>query len=238
MNDLSPINVIEETNFHNAWVKAIRFCYNQGNNIKFGNISDIKCIKDSCQLISLTGNAIQQILDKEIHPLYPFKQINQYCDEYTRQYLKTYLQKSLEEKFSYLYFDRLVNYDTIDQLSIMKDQLQEQIQTNITSNRCQAITWHPEIDLKTDNPPCLQSIQVRYIGNNKVDVHWHFRSRDLITAWQANVIAITECINNEIIPNNCIIARIVDYSDSLHIYDSMIDIAKEARFVPITQWPY
>ena len=239
MNNIPPINIIEENNFHNSWVKAIRFCYKYGTSIAFGDTNNIKYAKDSCQLISLTRNAIQQIINKEIHPSYPFKQINQYCDEYTRKYLKTYLQKPTEQQFVYLYFDRLVNYSNIDQLSIMKEQLQEQMQTSITSNRCQAITWHPEIDLKTDSPPCLQSIQIRYIGNKQVDVHWHFRSRDLITAWQANVIAITECINNEIIkPNDCTIARIVDYSDSLHIYDSMVDIAKEVRFVLITQWPY
>lgn len=237
---LSPINIIEETDFHNAWVKAVRFCLRYGNQIKFGSVLDIKYAKDSCQLISISGNAISQIENFEIHPKYPFKSIEQYCNEYTRKYYNEYNIKPESEKFEYLYFERLINYDNqLDQLAIMKQQLKNQIETGIISNSCHAITWMPATDLISSNPPCLQSIKIHYIGENKVDVHWHFRSRDLITAWQANVIAITKCINTEIIqPNNCKIARIVDYSDSLHIYNSMIDIANKVDYVPITKWPY
>jgi thymidylate synthase len=77
------------------------------------------------------------------------------------------------------------------------------------------------------------SIQVRYVGEQKVDVHWHFRSRDLISAWQANVIALTECINREVVwPNNCRLARIIDYSDSLHLYNNMQNVVNEVELVP------
>ncbi|MFA5696690.1 MAG: hypothetical protein WC917_04615, partial [Bacilli bacterium] len=62
-------------------------------------------------------------------------------------------------------------------------------------------------------------------------------SRDLM-ALQANIIAIAECLNREVVwPNNCRIARIVDYSDSLHIYDSMQNVVDEVKLVPYTALP-
>ena len=240
---LSPINVIEETNFSNSWVKAIKFCSKYGQPVVFGDRKDPKNAKDSTQLISLTGNAIKEIENKEIHPRFPFKQVGQYCREFERDYLEKYLKKPDNQKFVYLYFERLVNYDCmreggiVDQLSILKSQLTEQIESRIMSNRSKAITWYPDVDLHSNSPPCLSEIQVRYIGDQQVDVHWHFRSRDLISAWMASIIALTECINREVIwPNNCQIARIVDYSDSLHIYDHMQNVVRDLEFVPITQW--
>ena len=242
MNTLAPINLIEETNFSNSWVKLGRFCFKYGKSVVFGDRKDPKKAKDSTQLVSLTGNAIKEVENREIHPKNPFKSIGPYCTEYTREFLKEYLLKPDEQKFSYLYFERLVNYDCgqeggiIDQLTIMRNQLAEQIESGVMSNRCQAITWYADQDSYSNSPPCLQFLQVRYIGNSQVDIHDHFRSRDWI-AWQSNLIAIIDCLNREVIkPNNCKIARIVDYSDSLHIYDNMQNVVEGVKFVPITQW--
>lgn len=245
MNNLSPINLIEETNFANSWTKAVKFCYKYGKPVVFGDRKDPKKAKDSCQVISLTGGAINEILDRKIHPQFPFKSIKEYCNEFTREYLEEYSKKPDNQQFNYLYFERLVNYDCgreggiIDQLAIMKSQLHEQIESGVMSNRSKVITWYPDMDLYSTASPCLSEIQVRYIGENQVDIHWHFRSRDLISAFQANVIALTECLNREVIwPNNCKIARIVDYSDSLHIYDNMQNVVKDLEFVPITEFPH
>lgn len=240
---IPPINFIESNNFHNAWVSAVKFCNHFGIPITFGDRVEPKEARDSCQLISLMGDAIAQIEAHEIHPKFPFRLVKQYCDEFTREYLEKYLKMPWNQKFTYLYLDRLVNYDCAeygitDQLSIMKDQLQDQIEFEVLSNRCQAITWYPEQDSHSNACPCLQRLWIRYIGDNQVDVHYDWRSRDLISAWQVNIIALTECLNREIIwPNNCKIARIVDYSDSLHIYDSMQNVIQDdLNFVPITQW--
>ena len=244
MNNLSPINLIEETNFANSWTKAVKFCYKYGKPVVFGDRKDPKKAKDSCQIISLIGGAINEILDRKIHPQYPFKSIDPYCQEFERDYLQEYLKKPDDAKFVYLYFERLVNYDcgqeggVIDQLAIMKSQLREQIESGVMSNRCQAITWYADQDSYSNSPPCLQFLQVRYVGTNQVDVHIHFRSRDLV-AWQANLIAIVNCLNREIIkPNGCTIGRVVDFNDSLHLYDNMSNIVEGLEFVPITQFSY
>jgi len=192
-------------------------------------------------LISMTGNAIKQIEAREVHPQYPFRRIEEYCNEFTRAFLDEYRSKPLKEQFSYLYFERLTHYESSsgrtssDQITLLKNALADQIKQDITSNRAQAITWYVPFDIKRSSPPCLQRIQIRYIPEHKVDVHLTWRSRDLFTAWQSNIVCIIEMLNREVIkPNNCQIIRIIDYSDSLHLYTRDIEEAKKVKLVPVS----
>ncbi|MCK9521359.1 MAG: hypothetical protein M0R74_20395, partial [Dehalococcoidia bacterium] len=57
------------------------------------------------------------------------------------------------------------------------------------------------------------------------------RSRDVM-AWQANVVAIVEMINREIVEPNKIV-RVIDTSDSLHVYHYDWELARTVRFVPV-----
>lgn len=253
------VDFIEETSFNNAWASAIRMVLANGTDLVIGGAEQRKPIKDSCMMISLTGNAIRQIEAKELHPQFPTKKIvlENYCNEFTMEYLKEYDRKEKEEKFSYLYFDRLVRYlqhvwsegfghsfRLHNQLEILREQLKGQVDANITSNRSQAITWQmadtiyydSKRDINPDyesiSPPCLQRIQIRYIPENKVDVHLTWRSRDLYTAWQSNIICLIDMLNREVIkPNNCQIARIIDFNDSLHIYKTDIGEARKMNLV-------
>jgi thymidylate synthase len=211
---LTPIFEINSTDFNNAWAQAVQNCL-KGPEITFGDAKNPKIAKDTIQAISLTGNAIFQVESGEIHPLYPFKNIKQYCEEFTREYLEKYDKKPAEEQFSYLYFDRLEG-----QLPRMCESLKNQISSGVSSNRCQAITWQPWIDSQSDASPCLQRIWLRHIGNNEVDVHFSWRSRDCFGAWQSNLIALVNMLYTEVLdPNNCLIKRIVDFNDSLHVYN-------------------
>lgn len=233
--------LIEERNFHNAWAKAIRAILREGPDLVIGGGDERKPIRDACMLISMTGNAIKQIEAHELHPQYPFKRIEEYCNEFTRPFLEEYRSKPVKERFTYLYFERLAHYEAYsgsnssDQLALLKDALADQIKQNITSNRFQAITWYVPVDIGRSSPPCLQRLQIRYIPENTVDVHLTWRSRDLFTAWQSNIVCIIEMLNREVIkPNNCQIVRIIDYSDSLHIYARDIEDAKQVNLVPVS----
>jgi len=235
------VHFIEERNFHNAWAKALHAILSKGTDLVIGGGDERKPIKDSCMLISLTGNAIKQIEARELHPQYPFRRIEEYCNEFTRAFLEAYRSKPVNEKFSYLYFERLAHYEasssfhSSDQITLLRDALAEQIKENITSNRAQAITWYVPFDIERSSPPCLQRIQVRYIPKNNVDVHLTWRSRDLFTAWQSNIVCIIDMLNREIIkPNNCRIVRIIDYSDSLHLYRRDLEDAKKVKLVPVS----
>lgn len=235
------VHLIEERNFHNAWAKAIHTILSKGTNLVIGGGDERKPIKDSCMLISMTGNAIKQIEAREVHPQCPFRRIVEYCNEFTRAFLDEYRSKPLNEQFSYLYFERLTHYEpsssenSSDQIALLKNALADQIRQDITSNRAEAITWYVPFDIKRSSPPCLQRIQIRYIPEYKVDVHLTWRSRDLFTAWQSNIVCIIEMLNREVIkPNNCQIIRIIDYSDSLHIYTRDLEEAKKVKLVPVS----
>jgi thymidylate synthase len=239
--------LIEEKNFHNAYAKAIQVVIREGANLTIGGTEQRKPIKDSCMLISLTGNAIKQVENRQLHPHFPTKRIHldEYCKEFTVDFLKEYEQKSGTEIFDYLYIDRIINYPTIEgtylhhqnQLYNLCKHLEQDKEENISSNRQQAITWIPSTDFGWSEKasPCLQRIQIRYIPKNKVDVHLTWRSRDLYSAWQSNVICIMDMLNREVIkPNNCEIERIIDFSDSLHIYITDLDEAKKVKLVPVS----
>ena len=69
---------------------------------------------------------------------------------------------------------------------------------------------------------------IRYLGDHEVDVHFEYRSRDLWGAFPANLCALVEMLYREVLtPNKCEIKRIVDYSDSLHIYENDLDAARK-----------
>lgn len=228
---LSPTNVINETDFHNAWAKAVRFVMRNKHELVFGNTR--KRAYDSCQMIEMTGHAIEQILAKETHPVYQFggNRLGKYVEEYDRDWLREYLKRPEKEKFTYVYLERLLF--PVDQLALMRENLRTQVEMNVTSNQCQATTWRPEEDPKMPDVPCLQRISARYLGNGAVDIRQGWRSRDT-SAWQANVVALDDMINREIVePCGCRIVRIIDTSDSLHVYHYDWEMAGEVWPVPV-----
>jgi thymidylate synthase len=228
---LSPIIQISETDFHNAWAKACWLVMEGKHLLVFGD--EKKKAYDSVQMIEMTGHAIDQILRGETHPDYPFggRRLEEYRKEFTREFLAEYLTRPEKDKFAYLYLERFVV--PVDQIAAMFGCLARQVVTEVTSNQCQAITWRPDIDPGMKDCPCLQRISVRYVGNRSVDVRIEFRSRDVM-AWQANVVAIVEMINREIVePNGCKIVRVIDTSDSLHVYHYDWDLARTIRLVPV-----
>jgi thymidylate synthase len=224
---LPPIHEVRSLNFNQAWLQLLRNC-SLGKEIVFGDKFNPKPAKDTVQTIILEGDAIQQIEKKSIHPDNPFKLVKQYCNEFTWSYLKEYDLKPEDAKFAYMYFDRLARYNGfINQLQAMRDDLAVQIGTGISSNRSQAITWEPEADMGNVASPCLQRIRIRHEGDGKVSVHFDWRSRDAWGAWQSNLIALIDMLYREVIdPNDCIIVRIVDKNDSLHVYKRDYDAVR------------
>ena len=121
---------------------------------------------------------------------------------------------------------------SIDQIKTLNHFLATQIHNEISSNRDQSVTWRADDDLGADAAPCLQRIWIRYLGDHSVEVHLEWRSCDLYTAWQVNIIALVDMLNREVIrPNNCRIVKLVDYSDSAHIYKSDAYAANDVKSV-------
>ena len=116
---LSDIHLVRETNFNRAYWQAIQNVL-KSNRIGttfevepmcFGSAKAPKYAYDSCQLIELTGNAIRQVLNKEVHPLSTFKSMDSYVNELTPEWLEKYKNvKDPNKKFDYTYIERLMEY--------------------------------------------------------------------------------------------------------------------------------
>jgi thymidylate synthase len=233
-----PTILIREESFHNAWARAVRQCLREGHKITIGDATEPKPIRDMCGIFELTGDAIRQIEDRELHDQFPFPHIDPYCEEFTPEFHAKWLADDEGTRHSYIYYDRLVRYGSdaygfINQLASLRLQLKEEMESGISSNRHQGITWRPMHDDGHPASPCLQRIWIRYLGDRDVEVHLTWRSRDLYTAWQVNIIALIDMLNREVIrPNNCRIVKLVDYADSLHIYESDKE-AEKVKLVPV-----
>ena len=239
MNDLL---IVQEIDFHSAWSRMVHNVLQYGTSITIGSEKEPKPIRERAAIIELTWNAIKQIENHEIHPQFPFKLVKQYVEEFTYKSQEEYEKNPLKQ-FAYTYFDRLTTYKVMkehrygiyDQLKELQLCLDTQITSGISSNRCQAITWQVMEDNVSDSPPCLQRIWCHHVGNQKVDIHLDWRSRDLYTAWQVNLIAIIQMLNTYVIqPNECEIERIIESVDSLHIYDSDRAMAKDVKITQIS----
>ena len=101
-----------------------------------------------------------------------------------------------DSDFVYTYHDRLFHYTcgaddipndyrfNVDQIANIITKLKEEP----NSRRAQAITWYPEDDLTSDNPPCLQRIQF-LIRDGKLNMDVNFRSNDCLSAFGQNAYA-------------------------------------------------
>jgi len=219
--------VIEETDFPNAWAKGVR------NNLNFGFESNEA--KEHIIMLRLTGNAINQVLNHEVHPKFPSgaKFIDEYCKEYTYEYLEKYLKLPEEMKFSYLYFERFARYpiingfDTFNQI----ETLYYNLRNSKNSRQLQMITYIPEIDAFLKEPPCLQRIQVRQISDNLVDLHYELRSWDYFGAMPTNIIAVTEMMVKYILKDDYKINSINVIGRSAHVYNNDSTTAKQVKLI-------
>lgn len=144
------------------------------------------------------------------------------CNMFGTKSMEEYVNKLLTGEtgdFSYTYHDRIFKYPsfkkdtTIDQIAgVMAHIIKEQ-----TTRRAQAITWIPDIDIMSKNPPCLQRIQF-LLRNSKLNMYVEFRSRDILSAMGANIYALTRL--QQMVANR-LGTKIGWYSDtsvSAHIY--------------------
>ncbi len=230
-----------ESDFLRAWAKLLRHCLNSESPIAFGDKNEPKVARGEIRsMVILEGNAIKQILNGAQvlgnDPRFKFGpgSIQKYIDEYKMDYINW--QRSLPEghnqKFVYTYYDRFRYYPTptgtFDQVSALKENLQEAIKNSIFSNRHQMITWIPWIDAHSNSPPCLQRVWITLVDEKALAIRLDWRSRDLFEAWHVNLIGLINMVNKDIAqPLNCEIVQIIDVCDSLHIYNGNWEEAKQ-----------
>jgi len=121
--------------------------------------------------------------------------------------------------WDYTYHERLFAYEqageSIDQIS----RIIEKLRPTSFSNRAQAITWMPWKDHKVAGPPCLQRIWCKIIGDEWLEMHASWRSRDAYNAAFMNMYAMIQLQKMIADKLGVRVGRYVDDSDSYHVYD-------------------
>ncbi|MCZ7357650.1 MAG: thymidylate synthase [Candidatus Methanoperedens sp.] len=217
-----PTNLIQAVGLADAWAQAVNFVMKHGMEIKteYGPMS-----RDICSAIEIRDPYAEPML----HPQFPTKELH--VKEYLKQWEREYDWR--KQGFEYNYMDRLINYPSrgkdVDQLKAIRDLLPQGV-----SRRRQAITWIPERDLFVkEDQPCLQRLWVRALGEGNAEMHCMWRSRDLFAAWNSNMVGLLTMIRREVLdPNNLKLLKVVDFCNSLHIYEADWEEASKVKPLP------
>lgn len=223
---------IRSVSFPIAWQEAVGFVGKSPEKLTFGGGKEIKHAVDSHCTIILDHHAVSDVLNHVVHPSDPFAtplKLKEYISEYNDAYDAS--------KFDYTYYNILkegfIEYSTpieynqpFDQINALKVGLEKQVDENLSSNRNVAVLFNPVVHTYSPKAtPCWNEVLIRYIpsdhpGVRGVKVYNHFRSHDLGTAWEGNMIAMIEFLNRDVVkPCGCEIVEIIETNFSLHIYD-------------------
>ena len=251
-NQVPPLVCIESNGFPEAWYRAVKECIERGA-LKKRFYGKPIMTRDIVSLIGV-NNPLQEPL---LHQDFPTKELH--LQEYIKQFERGYKWKEQGFEYNYVdrlinyptteiisrddgYFKipRKPYDKSIDQIKALRDKIEDRIKKGgecLVSNRDQAITWVPERDaFVNEDQPCLQRVQIfvysfpKDNSPGKGELHMTWRSRDLYAAWNSNMIALTLFLKKEIFdPNNIKIIRVVDFCNSLHIYEGDWESAKKVK---------
>lgn len=228
---------IIETSAMKAWERAMRFVAKSPDRLKFGGGLEVKHALDSQVSIILDNNAIGELLNEQWHPSDPFcapERIKAYKAEYKKGFDASVFDYTysniLKQGFSFV--DDNCVYHIINQIDILREGLQKQIEEQMGSNRNIAVLFNPSTDNFSGKAiPCWNEVLMRWEKEGYCSVHTTFRSHDL-SAWNANMLAISEFINEEIVkPCGCKILYWSEHNYSLHIYEYDLPIIDNMKIV-------
>lgn len=224
-----PVIVAKGKNIPEAWERAVIAVWNNGINIRteYDKKGDPPS-KDCTMIIEIE----EPMSEPRIHRAFPggLEDLEIYRQEVIYG-IHDHWIKPEEGKWVYTYHQRLFSYpgqsSKIDQI----DYIVRRLSGVPYSRRAQAITWNVETDPSVDDPPCLQRIFCRVVGEKELalNMNTHWRSRDAYKAAFMNIFAMTElqrliaCRISETTGQEVKVGRYVDISDSFHIYGAYYD---------------
>jgi thymidylate synthase len=210
-----PTIQIKSNDFKDSWYLLNKTIMKDGYEI-WSDETEAKLTKDVCATIELTGNAIKQIEEHELHQDYPmWSGLDSYLQQFV--YGSEEYERSNDEQ-DYTYAGRML----IDAEVIQQDKLLRKYDRG-----CQLTTWNKFRDLGNHTRPCLQRMWIRKLSDTECELHTTYRSHD-VYAWMFNNIATYEYAKRYIVGDKQIV-KIVEFNDSLHIYDYDWDRAKRVR---------
>lgn len=148
-------------------------------------------LKEGKEIITEDGQKCKELLNvcvevtnpnlKGISPKYPLGK------KAIENYINNLLYGKFENEFSYTYYNRINDFNGINQLEYVINKLKN----NHNTRRAVINIWNPTIDTKKQHVPCLQ-----HIGFNKIDDKLYmsvvFRSNDCFVAFHSNALGLIE----------------------------------------------
>lgn len=239
-----PVIKVEGKTLPEAWEKAVLATWKDGLDIRTEYDKPGDPESKDCTMIIVVDEPMSE---PRIHRAFPggLDDLEVYRQEVVYG-IHDHWIKPEEGKWTYTYHQRLASFGPaskpVDQIQYIIDKLSKAPH----SRRAQGITWDPNMDPFTDDPPCLQRIWFRLVENGPkyaLDMNTHWRSRDAYKASFMNMFALTdlqrtiaEAISKKM-KKDVAVGRYVDISDSFHIYGSYA--AEFKNFVKtVTERPF
>lgn len=214
--------MVKTNDFSESWSLVVYAAMHYGITIPADETPNAPLCKDISLITELSGNAIQQIKDRQFHPLYPQQKG---VDAYVKQFNPT-ISECVNILDPYTGFD----YTYYERLFLHHLQMYKIIDNFHPYNRrLQGTTWIPEKDLFSyESVPCLQRISMRNYGDGTCEITFTWRSRDLYKAYQMNLVGLINAILPQIEKKygiECV--KITDRVDYAHVYEDDWEIAKQ-----------
>jgi thymidylate synthase len=240
-----PVICVSGANLAEAWEKAIVRTWEEGASVrteydrkdKSGKFIDPPS-RDATVIVEVAD----PFAEPRIHKNFPGgpEELEVYRQEVVDGIHDHWVDPTDPDKWTYTYHERMFSYKAttdVDDPSAPSLPPFDQIEYAINkcaatyySRRAQAITWIPNADPNTDDPPCLQRLWFRVLMNEAgepvLNLNTHWRSRDGYKAWFMNAFALTDLQRavaariSEQMGREVKVGRYVDISDSFHIYGS------------------
>jgi len=164
---------IREKYIGDAWLKILY------NLMRFGVLKPNHYADDAKELINITTVITDEDPDNpDIKEYFDFDKDD--LDQYIPQ-VTTPVEIS---GVYYTYGQRLRNYDGIDQIKFIIDDIKKSIGTR----RAIAFTWNVEKDMRAPHAPCIDMVHA--IAQEKLYLTVYIRSNDMFKAWPKNAYAL------------------------------------------------
>ncbi len=240
-----PVIMVSGANLPEAWEKAVIATWERGATIrteydrkdKAGNFIDPPS-RDA----TVIADVNDPFAEPRIHKNFPGgpEELEVYRQEVVKGIHDHWVDPTDPDKWPYTYHQRMFSYRATTDVNAPDapslppfDQIEyvvEKCAATHYTRRAQAITWIPNADPQTDDPPCLQRLWFRILkddaGRPLLNLNTHWRSRDGYKAWFMNAFALTDLQRlvaqriSEKVGEEVKVGRYLDISDSFHIYGS------------------
>ncbi|MGB9727087.1 MAG: thymidylate synthase [Nitrososphaeria archaeon] len=224
-----PVLYVSGKNISEVWERSLELLWEKGVKIRteYDKPNDPPSV-DATMIMVVS----EPLSEPRIHLSIPstFKDLEKYKREVVDGVHDHWIDPK-SGKWTYTYHQRLFKYPASAGVVNQIEYVVEKLSRVPYSRRAQAITWDPEFDPLTNDPPCLQRVWFRCTEENdvlKLNMNTHWRSRDAYKAAFMNMFALTELQKKvaELIGKRrgekVEVGQYVDISDSYHIYGSYI----------------